>query len=67
MNNNMNIEEKCLSSLDDILTPKELMKVLKIGRNQCYKLLKSRTIKSIKIGTSYRIPKMNVINYIQNQ
>lgn len=29
-----------------------------------YKLLKKRTIKSIKVGRAYRIPKINIINYL---
>ena len=35
-----------------------------IGKQSTYKLLKNSTIKSIKIGKIYRIPKVNVISYL---
>lgn len=56
-----------LKDFDDILTFKELRQVLKIGRNKAYELLQNNIISSIRIGKSYRIPKINVINYLQNQ
>lgn len=55
-----------LNNYDDVLTVKELMEILKIGRNKCYKLLNNKEIASIKIGNSYRIPKANIINFIEN-
>ena len=60
-------ETEILRDFDDVLTFKELRQVLKIGRNKAYELLQNDIISSIRIGKSYRIPKINVINYLQNQ
>ncbi len=49
----------------DILTVKELMDYLAIGKNTAYDLLKSNQIKSIKIGRVYKIPKTEVLEYIR--
>lgn len=35
-----------------------------IGRRTAYRLLQNGDIKSVKIGRSYRIPKMYVIDYL---
>lgn len=60
-------ETEILRNFDDVLTSVEFRQVLKIGRNKAYELLQNNIIPSIKIGKSYRIPKINVINYLQNQ
>lgn len=52
---------------DDILTVDELCKILQIGKTSTYKLLKQQKIKSIKIGNSYRIPKLWLIDYIEEK
>lgn len=52
---------------DDILTVDILMEMLGIGRNSAYHLLKSNQIKSIKIGRSYRIPKLSVQEFIMDK
>ncbi len=56
-----------LKDFDDVLTFVEFRQALKIGRNKAYELLQNNIIPSIRIGKSYRIPKINVINYLQNQ
>ena len=53
-----------LNKYNDILTVEELCEVLRIGKNTAYKLLKSGEIKSIKIGSTYKIPKRAVIHYL---
>ena len=57
-------ENEALKDYGDILTFQELKKVLKIGRTKTYELLQNNSIKSIKIGTNYRIPKRCVIDYL---
>lgn len=49
---------------DDILTPQEVGKMLKIGLNKVYDLLRSGEIKSFKIGQKTRIPKVYLEEYI---
>ncbi len=60
-------ETEILKDFDDVLTFKELKKVLNFGKNKVYKLLQNGDIPSTKIGRDYRILKINVINYLQNQ
>ena len=48
----------------DILTVKDVMRALDIGRNKAYDMLKSNQIKSIKIGSNYRIPKAKLIEFV---
>lgn len=58
--------QQILKDYPDILTVKQLQEVLNIGRNKTYELLKNNIIKSKRIGTEYRIPKNNVLDYLQN-
>ena len=60
----MNQQIELLKDYKDVLTVHELGQVLNISRNTCYKLLQNGTIKSIRIGTSYRIPKNYILDYI---
>ncbi len=48
----------------DILTVQDIMRALDIGKNKAYDLLKRNQIKSIKIGSNYRIPKTYLIEFI---
>ena len=48
----------------DVLTPEEARLVLKIGKNQMYRLLKENRIKHFKVGSSIRIPKICLEQYI---
>lgn len=66
MNNLENKEIELLADFDDVLTVTEMRQALKIGRNKCYNLLTTGTIPSKRIGRDYRIPKINIINYLQN-
>ena len=42
----------------------DLMPVLRIGRNAAYELVRSRKIRSIRVGRSIRIPREAVIDYL---
>ncbi|MCD7872519.1 MAG: helix-turn-helix domain-containing protein [Clostridiales bacterium] len=48
----------------DILTVQDIMRALDIGRNKAYDMLKHNQIKSIKIGSNYRIPKTYLIEFV---
>lgn len=48
----------------DILTVDEVCKALTMGKNTIYKLLRDNTIKSIKVGKKYFIPKIALIDFI---
>lgn len=49
----------------DIVNFKQMREMLgNIGPTLAYKLLRNETIKSIKVGRAYKIPKINIINYL---
>lgn len=55
------------TSYPDIVNIEQMRKMLGgIGVTLAYKLLKSRTIKSLKIGREYKIPKASIIEYLLN-
>lgn len=49
---------------NDVVTPAEAMRMLHVGRNTIYKLLKDKHIKSIKIGSKYLIPKQCICDFL---
>lgn len=51
----------------DVVSVEQLMEMLQIGQVLAYKLVKSGTIKSRKIGREYKIPKINVIAYLTRE
>ena len=55
------------SEYPDIVTPDELMKMLRIGRNAAYALIQSNTISSFRVGKRYKITKQSVIEYISRR
>ena len=56
--------QKMFSKYPDVVSIKELTEMLKISRNTANKLVQSGKVKSIKIGSQYRIPKNFVITYL---
>ena len=52
------------SQYGDIVTVGELAKMLKIGRNTAYELVRSGQIPSVKIGRQIRVPKQAVVAYL---
>ena len=56
------------SNYPDVVNFTQMKEMLgNIGSTLAYKLLRENTIKSIKVGRAYRIPKRNVIYYLTNQ
>lgn len=58
------IKVKQRTFTDDVLTVKEMMDMLAIGKNTAYRLLREGTIKSFRIGTSYKVLRESVEDYI---
>ena len=59
--------EKKYRSFDDLplaLRVEDLIPILGIGRNTAYELVRSRKIRSIKIGRKIRIPRDAVADYL---
>ena len=51
----------------DILTVKELSKILRLGINNTYTLVRNGTIFSVRVGRQYRIPRSAVVKYLKEQ
>jgi len=47
----------------DVVDVEQLCKMLDVCHKTGYRLLKSGAIQHIKVGRTYRIPKVNVIDY----
>ena len=60
----MNMES--LQNKDDILLPEDLQEIFHLSRSTVYGLLRDGAIESIKIGKLYRIPKENVIKFVES-
>ena len=56
-----------LEICDDLLTADETAEVLKIGKNNLYKLLESGQLKAYRNGRVWRIPRLSVERYILTQ
>lgn len=59
------MQELQFDNYPDIVTPDDIQKMLRIGRNSVYDLLKQGKIKSLRVGKKYLIPKTSVINFLQ--
>ena len=53
-----------LEEYEDILYPEDLKKILHVGRNTVYQYLANGTIKSLRIGNKYRIPKLYLWDFL---
>ena len=51
----------------DVVSVDQLMEMLQIGQVLAYKLVKSGEIKSRKVGREYKIPKVNVVDYLNRE
>lgn len=51
----------------DIVTVKQLREILGVSRALAYKLISDGEIQAVKIGTSLKIPKVSVINYVTEE
>lgn len=52
------------TSYPDLLTIVQLKEILGIGITLAYRLVRDNTIRALKIGREYKIPKANVISYL---
>lgn len=56
-----------LEQYETILIPEEVAEILRISTGEVYKMLKDNIISGYKVGKTWRIPKQNVINYINKK
>lgn len=55
------------TSYPDLVNICQLKEMLGIGITLAYRLVRDNTIKALKIGREYKIPKANVISYLINE
>lgn len=60
----MDKSSEIFSEYSDIVTVDEVMKMLRLGKNTVYKLLKNDEIMNVKVGARYVIPKQSVIEFV---
>lgn len=60
----MDKSREIFSEYSDIVTVDEVMKMLRLGKNTVYKLLKDDEIMNVKVGARYIIPKQSVIEFV---
>jgi len=53
-----------LQDYADVLSPEDVQKILRTGRNTVYAYLADGKIKSIRIGGKYRIPKLYLLEFM---
>lgn len=51
----------------DIVTVKQLQVMLGVSRHLAYKLINDGEIQAVKIGSSLKIPKVSVINFLTEE
>ena len=61
---NLNDYNNIFADYKDIVTIKDLQKMLRIGRNLAYKLINENKIEHLKINNRIFIPKQNVIKFL---
>lgn len=53
------------SKYEDIVSVEDVMGMLHIGKSAVYSLLKSKTIRCVRVGRKYIIPKKSVIKFLE--
>ena len=51
----------------DVLTVPEAAKLLRIGKNQAYELVKNGRLGAIKLGKKIIVPKLSLIDFCRNE
>jgi len=59
-------KQEIFAEYPDVLTVDELIRMMRIGRNNAYDLLRSGKIRSFKVGKHYRITKKDAISYLES-
>ena len=64
MNMLTNFNNNIFADYKDVVNIKDLQKMLGIGRNLAYKLIRQNKIEHLKINNRIFIPKQNVIKFL---
>jgi excisionase family DNA binding protein len=63
---NTKITATMLRGYPDLMTPKDIQEILRIGRSKAYNLLQSGELRCIRVGVKYLIPKAFLLEYFNN-
>lgn len=55
-----------MDDMEKLLTIKDVQEHLQLGRNRVYQLIKIESFPKIKIENTYRIPKREYLEWVQN-
>ena len=58
------MEELLFEAYPDIMTVLQVSEALHIGRNSAYNLINSNSIRHLRIGSSIRVPKSCLVEYV---
>ncbi len=61
---NNNYANELFREYNDVVTIEDIMKMLHLGRTTVYEMLKDGTIRSVRIGKKYIVPKQSIIKLI---
>ncbi len=53
-----------LEQYGDVLNPRDVAKILGVGKNRVYEMMQNGIIKAIRLGNIWRIPKTYMIEYL---
>ena len=59
------VDCECFSDYPDVVSARDLARMLNISGVTAYKLLKEKKIQSLRIGRTYKIPKVCVLRFLQ--
>ena len=54
-----------LSDYPDVMNIEDMSKALSISTKTGYKLIREGKVTAMKVGRTYRIPKIHLLNYLQ--
>lgn len=59
------VNTSMFSDYGDIVSIEDIMRMLHIGKTAVYNLLKSKTIRSVRVGRKYIVPKTSIIEFVE--
>ena len=62
--NEADVEASLFDDFPDVMTVQQIGAALHIGRNTAYNLINSKAIGHLRIGSSIRVPKVCLIDYV---
>ncbi len=62
-----NKPRKYFIAYPDVVTVEETCKMLRLGRNSVYALLKSGRIRSVRVGSRYVIPAKSIVRFLKDK